>query len=216
MAAAPYIERMAPASWPLFCRNCARVTADMAGIATASMRPATHRATPISISVMPRSMCLFAGSGRALPAVNGDVVAAALGFVGSIGVDVVAFAGADVGVVGPPRILVQVLDVFRYQLLETVGPLAGLDVVEVDAVRDRLQIQRRRPDLRLFQLVEDVVADGAGDEAEDDQHDHDLDQRHAARRSPRLASPFHWIPSCARREKWGHVPISGAFRPVRP
>src|SRR5437870_20072 len=140
MAAAPYIERMAPASWPLFCRNCARVTADKAGIATASIRPATQRATPISINVMPESKLtrmpgrtrgrsgacgastrvelappwtpqqqwapkfsirlLRASRGRAFAAVDGDVVAAALGLVGTVGVDVIAFAGADVGVVG--------------------------------------------------------------------------------------------------------------------
>src|SRR5262249_6475128 len=108
LAPAPYSERIAPASWPLFCRSCARVTADMAGIAIASIRPATHRATPISISVMPR--WLLGRSGRSFAAVDGDVVAAALGLVGAVGVDVVALAGADVAVVRAPPGLVHGLD----------------------------------------------------------------------------------------------------------
>src|SRR5438067_12942881 len=134
MAAAPYIERMAPASWPLFCRNCARVTADRAGIATASIRPAAQRATPISISVMPRSMCLFAGSGRALPAVDGDVVAAALGLVGAVGVDVVAVTSSHVQVIATPRVLVNFLQVLGLELREAVGPLSRFDVVEFDTI----------------------------------------------------------------------------------
>src|SRR5947208_1611313 len=122
----------------------------MAGIATASIRPATQRATPISISVMPRAdrMFLLAGSGRALPAVNRDVVAAALRLVLAIGIDVVAFTGADVAVLRTPRVLVYFLDVLGDQLLERVRPLPGLDVVEVHAVGNGLQVEQRGALLR--------------------------------------------------------------------
>src|SRR5438876_6637344 len=187
MAALPYSERMAPASWPLFCRSCARVTADSAGTATASIRAATARATLISTSVMPRSGCARIpmllprrGGPGGVAAVHGDVVPAPLRLVGTERIDVVALAGAEVGVVLAPGVLAELAHVLGEQLLERVRPLPGIDVVEIDAVRQRLQIELRGLHLRVFERLEHVVADRAGDQPEDDQHDHDLDQRHAA------------------------------------
>ena len=72
-------------------------------------------------------------------------------------------------------------DELGHQLRQAIGPVARLHVIQVDAVRDRLQVELGGLDLRLLKLAEDVVADGARDEAEDDEHDHDFDERHAAR-----------------------------------
>src|SRR3954463_2672776 len=171
MAALPYSARMPPASWPLRCRSWARVTADKAGRAMASIRPATARATPISISVIPlcrrpriRSLLPRRRRPGGIAAVDGDVVAAALGLVGPVGVDVESFAGPDVGVLAAPRILVQILDVLGRQLLQRLRPLPRLHVVQVHPVGDRPQVQRRGFYLRLLELFEHVEADGAGDQ----------------------------------------------------
>src|SRR4051812_7600525 len=157
----------------------------MAGIAMASRPAAIAMAMPISINVMPRarigSFLLGGGAPRRLAAVNGDVVGAALGLVRSVRIDVVPLAGADERVVHAPGILVDLADELRHQLLQAVRPIARLHMVEVDAVRDRLQVELGGLDLRFAELAEHVVADGAGDEAEDDEHHHDLDERHAAR-----------------------------------
>ncbi len=114
---------------------------------------------------------------------NGDVVAAALRLVGTVGVDVVAVAGVDVHVIASPRILVHLLEVLGHQLREAVRPLTRFDVIEVNAVGNGLEIESGRSLLCPLQVAEDVEADGPGDEPEDDQHHHDLDQRHAPRRS---------------------------------
>src|SRR6185295_10096094 len=195
---------MPPASWPVFCRSWARVTEDMAGMATASIRAATAIATPISISVMPvcrrpriRALLPHRGSAGSLSAVDVDVVATALRLVGPVRVHVVAVAAADVRVVLAPGILADLAHVLGDQLLEAVGPLAGVDVVEVDAVRETLQVELRGLDLRILELPEDVEPDRAGDQPEDHQHHHDLDQRHAARRAlpgPALARPPSKLP----------------------
>src|SRR3954463_10980444 len=170
MAALPYSARMPPASWPLRCRSWARVTADKAGRAMASISPATARATPISISVIPlwrrpriRSLLPRRRRPGGIAAVDGDVVAAALRLVGPIGVDVESFARPDVGVLAAPGILVQILDVLGRQLLQRLRPLPRLHVVEVHPVRDRLQVERGGAHLRFLELIEDVVADGPGD-----------------------------------------------------
>src|SRR5947209_2886315 len=156
----------------------------MAGIAMASRPAAIAMAMPISINVMPRarigSFLLGGGAPRRFTAVDGDVVGAALRLVRTVRIDVVSLAGADERVVAAPGILVDLAHELGHQLLQAVWPVARLDVIEVDAVRDRLQVELRRFDLRLAELAEDVVADGARDEAEDDEHDHDLDERHAA------------------------------------
>src|SRR5689334_10797607 len=171
----------------------------MAGIAMASRPAAIAMAMPISINVMPRVRTVCSGLRpspakpappgsfllrRSAPggfaAVDGDVVGAALRLVGAVGVDVVSLAGADERVVAAPGVLVDLADELGDQLLQRVGPLAGLDMVEVDAVGERLQVELGGLDLRFLELTEDAVADGAGDEAEDHQHDHDLDERHAA------------------------------------
>src|SRR3954466_13207550 len=174
---------MPPASWPLFCRSCRRVTFEMAGIAMASNAAAIAMAMPTSISVIPRarigSLLLRGGAPRLAP-VDADVVPASLGLVGTVGVDVVALAGADERVFAAPGILVDLADELGHQRLQVVRPVPRLHVEEVDAVRDRLQVEPGGLDLRLLQLVEDAVSDRAGDEAEDDEHDHDLDERHAA------------------------------------
>src|SRR5205807_7460714 len=104
------------------------------------------------------------GGSGAFAAAHGDVVAAALRLVRTIRVYFVSFAGVQVAVVGAPGILVQLLDVLGHQVSQAVRPLAGLHVVQVDAVGDGLEIERGRLDLRLLQLAEDVVADGAGDQ----------------------------------------------------
>src|SRR2546425_9120153 len=146
MAALPYSERMAPASWPLFCRSCARVTEDSAATATARIRAASATATLISSSVMPRSGCaripmLLPRRRRpgGVAAVHGDVVAAPLRLVGAERVHVVALAGAEVGVVLAPRILADLAHVLGEQLLQRVRPLPGVDVGVIDPVRPRLQ-----------------------------------------------------------------------------
>src|SRR2546423_13140010 len=143
----------------------------MAGIAMARRPAAIAMAMPISISVMPRarigSFLLRSGARGRLAAVDRDVVATALGLVRSVGVDVVSVAGADERVVAAPGVLVDLAHELRHELREAVRPVARFHMVEIDAVRDRLQVELRRLDLRFAELTEDVVADGARDETED-------------------------------------------------
>src|ERR1700749_3420627 len=108
---------MAPPSCPHRWRSCARVTADIAGTAIASISPATARAMPISIKVIPRGgrISLLSGhrcAGR-VAAVHADVVAAALRLVRAVRIDVIALAVADIAVLAAPRILMEILYIFR-------------------------------------------------------------------------------------------------------
>src|SRR6267143_6298631 len=192
---------MPPASCPVRCRSCTRATLEMDGTAIAISPATMASAMPISSNVIPRArtplLASLRGGRGALAAVDGDVVASALRLVGAVGVHVVAVAGPQVLVIDAPRVLAYFLEELRRQRTEVVRPVPGLDVVAVDAVRDALQVEPRRLDLRVLEGREDVVANHSGDHAEDHQHHHDLDQRHsaaAAESSERLVLLLHGCP----------------------
>src|SRR5713101_4146724 len=175
---------MPPASCPVRWRSCTRATLEMDGTASA-INPATMAsAMPISNNVIPRArtplLASLRGGRRALAAVDGDVVASALRLVGAVGVHVVSVAGLKILVLVPPRVLAQLPDELGGQGGQRVRPVPRLDVVQVHALRDGLEIEPRGLDLRLLEVLEDVEPDRAGDEAQDHQDHHDLDQRHAA------------------------------------
>src|SRR4051812_48046176 len=172
----------------------------MAGMARAISPAAIAMAMPTSMSVIPRArmgrLLLLGGRAPALAAVHRDVVAAALRLVRAVRVHVVTLARADEGVLGAPRILVDLADELGHQLLDAVRPVAGLDVIQVDGVRDRLQVELGGLDLRFLELSEDVVGNRAGDEPKDDEHDHDFDERHAAGAAhvtELLETVLHWF-----------------------
>src|SRR5712671_5098488 len=175
---------MPPASCPDFCRSCTRATLEMAGTASAISPATMASAMPISSNVIPRArtplLASLRGGRRALAAVDGDVVASALRLVRAVGVHVVSVAGLEILVLVPPRGLAQIPDELGGQGGERLRPVPRLDVVQIHALRDGLEIEPRGLDLRVLQVLEDVKPDRAGDEAQDHQDHHDLDQRHAA------------------------------------
>src|SRR6266516_1659110 len=119
----------------------------------------------------------------AISVVAGDVavVAVAAGrAVGAVGEEVVgvpALARAAVVVGATPRIA-------RDVLLE-VRAVPAVDAEGVERCAEHLDLGARRLQLRLLALLDEVGADQRHQEADDDHHDHHLDEREARLAFPR-------------------------------
>src|SRR5512143_775409 len=180
---------MAPASSPAAERALAPVTPWRAGTEAAASTAITATTMTSSMSVYP----LAPGLRRRMVSLVDDVgvlgVSARLA-VAPVALDVegvgVELPGIEVDVLVAPGILhvlaLAGLDQLREPLLGGgVAPL--LQLVEVEAVLDGVQVGLGLLHLGVGESAHHVHGDRGGDQAEDHHHHHDLDERHAAFRS---------------------------------
>src|SRR5437660_12592347 len=80
---------------------------------------------------------------RIRPAVDDDVVAAALRLVRAVGIDVVIVSLADILVIAAPGVLGKLLDDLGDQLGEGVGERPVFDPIDVDGVGELAQVESR-------------------------------------------------------------------------
>ena len=94
---------------------------------------------------------------------------------------------------------------------------ADLELVEIERLADLVDLDLRGVGLGLFALAEEVAADDAHHDADQHQHDQDLDERHAACGAARCACEFFIIaflclsclePDAAGRETRGAAEVS--------